>query len=406
MARRILVVGGGYAGTLAAIRLARKTRAQDAEVVLADARPWFVERVRLHQDVAGKGPARTSLASMLAGTRVELRVGTVSELDLERRRARFDGGAIAAGQAREEAFDEVVLATGSRASRPDIPGIERTLSCATEEKALALRARLATLDGGRVVIVGAGLTGIELASELAEGRPDLHVTLVSSGVLAPIVSDGGREHVRRAFQRARVGVVEHARVVAVEQDAVVLSSGEVLPSDATVWCGGFVANPLGARAGLAVDGHGRAVVDARLRSTSHDFVRVAGDAARVEVCGRDGGPTALRMGCATAMPQGAFCADDLAASLVGRAVKPYSFAFVLECMSLGRRDGLVQRLDAYDVPLRSFVAGRPGAWIKELICRFAKGSARLERHGLGYAWPKAPALPPGAAGPMLATRQT
>lgn len=410
MARRILVVGGGYAGTLSAIRLARKTRGEDAEVVLVDARPWFVERVRLHQDVAGTGPSRTSLASMLSGTRVRLRVGTVGELDLERRRARFDAADAVAGdarsEAREEAFDELVLATGSMASRPDIPGIDRVWSCATEEKALALRARLATLDGGRVVIAGAGLTGIELASELAESRPDLHVTIVSSGVLAPIVSDGGRVHVRRAFERARISVLEDVRVVAVEEDAVVLSSGEVLQSDATVWCGGFVANPLAARAGLAVDEQGRALVDARLRSTSHDFVRVIGDAARVETRGRDGEPMTLRMGCATAMPQGAFCADDLAASLQGRSPKAYSFAFVVECLSLGRRDGLVQPLDAYDVPVRAFVAGRPGAWIKELICRYAKGSARLERYGLAYAWPKAPALPAGAAGPMLATRQT
>lgn len=405
MARRILVLGGGYAGALSAIRLARKTRAEDLEVVLADARPWFVERVRLHQDAAGSGPKRRAFGSLLAGTRVRLRVGTVGELDLERRRARFED-TTGDGDAREEAFDELVLATGSVASAPDIPGMSHTWSCATEERAFALRAHVAALVRGDVVVIGGGLTGIEVATELAERRPDLRVTLVAGGVLGAVVSEGARPYLRRTFDRAGIVVHEHVRVVAVEADAVVLSSGDVLRSDATVWCGGFDANPLARRAGLAVDDQGRALVDARLRSTTRDFVRVIGDAARVEMPGRDGDLAPLRMGCATAMPQGAFCADDLAAELGGRPAHAFSFAFAAECLSLGRREGIVQRLDPFDVPMRAFVAGRPGAWLKELVCRYAMGSARLERYGIGYAWPRTRALPERASGPMLAPRQT
>ena len=405
MARRILVLGGGYAGALSAIRLARKTRAEDLEVVLVDMRPWFVERVRLHQDAAGAGPRRRAFGSLLAGTRVQLRVGTVGELDLERRRARFDG-ATRSGDAQEEAFDELVLAMGSVASAPDIPGMGHTWSCATEERALALHANVAKLTRGDVVVVGGGLTGIEAATELAERRPDLRVTLVSGGVFGALVSAGARPYLRRTFDRAGIIVHEQTLVVAVEADAVVLSSGDVLRSDATVWCGGFDANPLARRAGLAVDEQGRALVDARLRSTTRDFVRVIGDAARVEMPGRDGDLAPLRMGCATAMPQGAFCADDLAAGLGGRPARAFSFAFAAECLSLGRREGLVQRLDPFDMPARAFVAGRPGAWLKELVCRYAMGSARLERYGIGYSWPRTRALPERAAGPMLAPRQT
>src|SRR4051812_25115689 len=98
MKTRILVIGGGYAGLLCALRLARKA---DADVVLCEARPWFVERVRLHEDVASGFRERRPIADFLHGTGVRLRVGFVSEIDLAARRA---GG---------EAFDELVIATGS-----------------------------------------------------------------------------------------------------------------------------------------------------------------------------------------------------------------------------------------------------------------------------------------------------
>ena len=86
MAHRILIVGGGYAGARCANRLARRTRANEAHMVLANARPWFVERIRLHEDVAGVGPARRPLASIVDRDRVALRAGTVESLDLRARR--------------------------------------------------------------------------------------------------------------------------------------------------------------------------------------------------------------------------------------------------------------------------------------------------------------------------------
>ena len=63
--RLVTIVGGGYAGALCAVRLARKTRAADGEIVLVEARATFVERIRLHQDVAGAGPRRRAHGSLV-----------------------------------------------------------------------------------------------------------------------------------------------------------------------------------------------------------------------------------------------------------------------------------------------------------------------------------------------------
>lgn len=376
MRTRVLVVGGGYAGLLAAIRLARKSDA--ADVVLVDARPYLVERVRLHEDAAGVLRRRVPYATRLRGTRVGFVQGWVSGVDLEARRVRIGD--------EDVAFDELLLATGSIAGAAGIPGAEHAFPCANEEDVLRLRERLS----GKTVIVGGGLTGVELAAELGERRPDLEVTLATGGPIAPSNGEEARAAIREALAARRVRLLEDTRVSAIEKDGVVLASGEALASAATILATGFVPSPLATQIGLAVDELGRARVDACLRSTSHPFVHVAGDAARVEV---DAGAP-LRMACATAMPMGAFAADDIARTIAGAEARPFRFAFYLQCTSLGRTAGLVQRVDVHDAPLQSWFGGRRAAWMKEALCRYTMLSMAAERRGFSYRWLRPPSPRP------------
>lgn len=375
MKTRILVIGGGYAGLLCALRLARKS---DAEVVLADARSHFVERVRLHEDVANGWRRRRPIADFLRGTRVALRVGWISEVDLEARRA---GG---------EAFDELVIATGSSASRPRIPGLEHAWTCDVEESANVTAGHI-EVTNGNIVVVGGGLTGLELAAELGARRKN--VTLVTAGPLAEAsLTDSSRAYAKATLARFGVALLEHTRVAAIEKNAVVLASGDALPSDCTIWAGGLAPSPLARNIGLAVDEIGRAIVDDRLRSASHPFVHVAGDAARVSF-----GPHVLRMACATAMPMGAFCADDLARSLAKREPRPFAFSYALKCASLGRTSGLVQIVDRADQPKPRHYGGRFAAWFKEGLCRYTMLGMAMERAGFSYRWPSAPMIEPEPA---------
>jgi NADH:ubiquinone reductase (H+-translocating) len=335
MKRRIVVVGAGYGGTACAVRLARKS--PEDEVVLVNSVPYFVERIRLHEDVAGPSLRPRIPLESHVGDRVRVVVGWVEGIDLDARRVHVGG--------RAEAFDELVIATGSSAAPPS-----HTVAVTTEEQMLVARARLSATGVKRVVVVGAGLTGTEAASELAHRRPDLAITLVSSGDLVP----GSRPF----FDRHGVEVIEHQRVAAFERDGVILESGAALESDVTVWAGGFVASRLAAEYVPAVDD--------RLRSTTHPFVRVVGDAASGH---------GLEMRCAVAIPTGCYVADDLA----GCEDQPFSWRWVVNCISLGRKEGIVQ-LDARRI------GGRPAAWIKEFICRFALASTN-EGWGFEYRWP-------------------
>jgi NADH:ubiquinone reductase (H+-translocating) len=129
------------------------------------------------------------------------------------------------------------------------------------------------------------------------------------------------------------------------------------------------------QAGLAVDDCARVLVDGQLRSLSHPNIFAAGDIARA------GFP--VRPGCVSALPMGAHAGTNVARLLKGEELKPFKFGAVLRCISLGRRDGLVQFTDRDDQPRERVVTGRLAALTKRLICDGTYFVARNElRTGL------------------------
>ena len=211
---RVVVIGGGYAGVLAANRLQRR-----ADVTLINPRAAFVERIRLHQLVTGSSTATQDYADVL-GTAVRLVVDAARHIDAASRTVHLDSGAALD-------YDYLIYAVGSTGAIPEgAPGAsEFAYPLAELEQAQRLHARLADVPpGAPVVVVGGGLTGIEAAAEFAEaGRA---VTLVC-GQLAPSLAASGRRSVTRKLTALGVDVVA-ARVAAVSADAVTLDDGRVL----------------------------------------------------------------------------------------------------------------------------------------------------------------------------------
>ena len=362
MTTRIVVLGAGYSGQLAA-RLA--ARGKDTAVTLVNERPSFVERVRLHQFAAGQALREVPLATLLAGTGVELVIDRATRIDLDGKSVVLAGGATVP-------YDTLVYALGSHVDLDSVPGTaEHAYTVATAEQAARLRARVA--DGGVVTVVGGGLTGLEAATELAEQCPALKVRLLTDGGLGDRLSAKGRGHLRRTFDRLGIELREHARVASVRADGVVLADGAHVPSDVVVWTTGFSVPALAASSGLEVDEHGRLVVDDTGRSVSHPDVYGIGDAAAMRMPGGQ----ELRMACATGLPVAQQAVRALLARRAGRAVKPFRFRYVQQCISLGRRDALVQFVNRYDQPVERVVTGRLAALYKEAIVR---GALSVQRH--------------------------
>ena len=140
-------------------------------------------------------------------------------------------------------------------------------------------------------MVGAGLTGIETAAELAEqGRT---VTLVCGGRLAPSLSEPGRRSVAKWLARLGVTVLEADVVSRGPAGRVVFADGAARPSAVTIWTAGFGVPELAARSGLRTDALGRLLTDETLTSVDDDTHRrrrrrrgTVGPAAADELPGR------------------------------------------------------------------------------------------------------------------------
>ncbi|MEZ7129008.1 NAD(P)/FAD-dependent oxidoreductase [Nonomuraea sp. AD125B] len=365
MQHRIIVLGAGYTGATAAGRLARRLHREDVTITLVNAEPDFVERIRLHQLAAGQDLKPRPLRAMFAGSGVELRLAQVAGVDAGRRTvtvADADG-------VEELSYDTLVYALGSGWDAQGVPGAaEHAYELAGRSGALRLRERLARLDAGQaVLVVGGGLTGVEAAAELAEARPDLDVALAVRGGLGDWLSPKGREHLRKVFGRLGITVHEHADVTAVAAGRVSTADGRDIPAAVTVWTTGFAVHPIARATALEVTGTGQIVVDATMRSVSHPDVYAIGDAALV----MGPGNKPLRMSCASGTPTAWQAADAIAARLTGGRLPATTIRYFNQCVSLGRKEGLIQYVTADDRAVPAVLTGRLAAVYKELICKSA-----------------------------------
>jgi NADH dehydrogenase len=348
----VVVIGGGYAGVMAANRL---TQRDDVTVTLINPRPTFVERIRLHQLVGGSHDAVVDYREVLAEG-IRLVIDTVTRIDAAERSVTLaTGGRVG--------YDYLVYAVGSGSADPRVPGAaEFAYPIASLEEAERLRPVVdAAPATAAVTVVGAGPTGIETAAELAElGRT---VTLVCGEVLGPYLHPRGRRSVAKRLAKRGVTVLEgpDAKVTAVTRDVVQLGDGRELPSKVTIWTAGFGVPDLAARSGLSTDALGRLLTDETLTSVDDRRIVAAGDSAA---------PSDLpfRMSCQAAGPLGAHAADTVLSRIAGEHPGPIALGFVGQCISLGRRAGIFQFAHRNDTAMRLYLGGRPGAKLKEFIC--------------------------------------
>ncbi|MET8953611.1 FAD-dependent oxidoreductase [Streptomyces sp. NPDC004533] len=389
MQHRIVVLGAGYTGAIAAGRLAKRLHREDVAITLVNAEPDFVERVRMHQLAVGQDLTPRPFSEMFAGTGVSLKLAKVTAVDVDRRTVAVHG----AHGTDTLAYDTLVYALGSAWNDQGVPGTaEHAHEIAGRPGALRLRERLAGLDAGQpVVVVGGGLTGVEAAAEIAEARPDLDIALVARGALGDWLSPKGARHLRKVFGRLGITVHEHTAVTGVEADRVTTAvtgveadrvttavtgveadrvtaaDNKAVPAAVTVWTTGFAVHPIATATTLEVSDTGQIVVDGTMRSVSHPDVYAIGDAALA----MGPGDKPLRMSCASGTPAAWQAADAIAARLTGGKLPKVPLRYFNQCISLGRREGLIQYVTADDRSVRAALTGRPAAVYKELVCKGA-----------------------------------
>jgi len=329
----VAILGAGYAGLMAALRLGR--RKWGLRIALINARDQFLERVRLQESIVAEVPPRIpSISQFVAGSTIDFICGGVTSLDADRRRIRV---ATVTGE-QEIAFDQVIYGLGSNIDVSDVPGASafayRLEPGEGPRSAAALRSKLRDYADRcvRVVTVGGAETGIEVAGEIKAAWPNAEVTMISRSRCGNFKGSRVETVVRTALTGMGVALIDHETVTEVGPTEVITDTSRTIACDICVWSGGLRAAPIASQAGLATDPHGRIQVDACLRSISHPQIFAVGDAARP--IAPTGAP--YRMSAFAALVSGAYAADAIVAERAKRPLPPFSFSTVGQGVAIGR----------------------------------------------------------------------
>jgi NADH dehydrogenase len=339
---RILILGAGFAGLWAAIGAARKrdeigARASELEILVLDRNPYHNIRVRNYEvdlsDVA------IPLRGLLDPVGVKYRVAEVKAIDVA------DRHVTVAGDAGRIAYDRLVLTLGSELARPAIPGLASySFDVDTYAAAEKLNAHLASLAAApssaarsTVVVVGAGFTGIEVATEMpakldkAGVRGERRVIVLDPNpVVGATIGANGRPVINEALSRLGVETRLGVRVEAVDAESIKLSSGETIPTWTVVWCAGMCASPLVANLPGEHE-HGRLSVDQFMRAKGLAHVFAAGDAASARLDGEH----ETVMSCQFARPMGRYAGHNVVAELFGEPMIPLDIDWYVTVLDLG-----------------------------------------------------------------------
>jgi NADH dehydrogenase len=377
---RIVILGAGYAGVMAAvITAARNKRRDDVQITLVNATERFTERLRLHQTASGQQVADLPIPDLLAGTGVEFVCGWVTGIDAAARTVRVD-------DERVLAYDTLVYALGAVTDTAAVPGVDDhayTLNSSHDAELLALR--LAAAGTRTVAVCGSGLTGVEAAAEIAEQHPELEVVLLGRQEPGATTGPKAKAYLQATLQRLGVRVRTGVEIGKVLPDSVELVGGENVAADVVLWTSGVRVSPLAAAAGLEVDDHGRIVTDATLRSVSHPEIYAVGDAALIRQ-----GYGVMHGTCQSGMPTGVHAAVSITRELRGKQPKPFRFGYYHTPVSLGRHDAVVQFTKPDGSPRPFLLTGRLAVWYKETVTSSPWPTYRrlLTMPVLGSVWPR------------------
>ncbi len=301
--KRIIIIGGGFAGINAAIGLAKLP----VDITLIDRKNHYTFQPLLYQvALAVLSPAEIAqpIRSILRDHRnIEVLMDEAVNFDLEKRRVDMKTGV-------QLEYDYLILATGSTHSyfgRDDwaklAPGL-KTIEDATEIRRRVLLAfefaerqmqEAGTHPPLKFVIVGGGPTGVELAGAISDiarlymTRDFRHINpadaqvLILEGSPAILAAYPPDLQQKAVDQLAKLGVsIRTGAHVSDIQPGYVMIGSERIDATVTLWAAGVQASPLGKLLHVPLDRRGCVIVDQFLNPPGHPDVFICGDLAHVE----------------------------------------------------------------------------------------------------------------------------
>lgn len=343
----MVVIGSGFAGLWAALGAARRldelgVPPGSVDITVLSARPFHDIRVRNYE--ADLSACRIPLADVLDPVGIAHIATEVTAIDTDARALTTSSGVT-------YGYDRLVLASGSHVVKPAIPGLrEFGFDVDTYDGAVRLQHHLRRLADGpaemlqagaaTVVVVGAGLTGIEAACELPHRLRTLfayegvapRVVLVDHNPL--VGSDMGasaRPLIEQALSDNGVETRMGVSIAEVSKDGVSLSSGEQLKAATVLWCAGMRASPLSEQIPVTRDRLGRIPVDDHLRVIGMPSMFAAGDVAAARM---DDEHLSV-MSCQHGRPMGRYAGYNVISDLLGEPMLTLRIPWYVTVLDLG-----------------------------------------------------------------------
>jgi len=362
---RIVILGGGFGGMAVAQQLERRTRPADVEIVLISRENFSLFTPMLPEVSSGALDVRhvvTPIRSQLR--RVRFILADVHALDVGAREVAITH--TLTGLVERIAYDQLVIALGSSTSTFGLPGVaERVFALKTLEDAGILRNRLVWLleladtteDPAlrrrylTVVVVGGGFTGVEATGEFVElfrsvlrfypnlDRGMVRVVLVEGGpVLLPGLPPRMGSYSAAFLRKRGVEIRTGDGVARADDDGIVLQSGARIETATIVWSAGVAPAPTIAGASLPRTKRGAIIVGRDFRVDGYDDIWALGDCAAIP----DGAGGFYPLTAQHAIREGPLLADNILATLRGRATKPFHYTALGVMASLGARRAVAQ----------------------------------------------------------------
>lgn len=350
--KHIVVVGGGFAGLWSAVGAARKLdelgkSPADAEITLIEQHDYHDIRVRNYEPNPSFVVPLDDVLGPIGAKRIQ---GEAFDVDTANRRVRVRtmAGLQSIG------YDRLVYAAGSHVCRPAIPGIaDYAYDVDSHPGARRLQRHLWSLPYRdrdyryAMLVVGAGLTGIECATQMpgrlekikAARRDNAPVRIILADRRARIGSDMGDEAravIAKALATLGVETRTGIDITAVGPHGVTLADGGSLSVETVVWCTGMRASDLGQKLGVPLDRFGRVEVDRCLRVKGLEDVFAAGDVAWFEI---SKGHKNV-MSCQHGRPMGRFAGHNVAADLFGAPLLPLEIDWYVTVLDLGPQNAV------------------------------------------------------------------
>src|SRR5690625_979734 len=273
--KNIVILGAGYGGIKVLTGLLNMSLPNNIQITVIDKNPYHSYKTEFHTIVAGTAADIDVRTNLPTHDLIKYEYGIVRKIDVEQQQIYFEN------KSKIVNYDYLVFGLGCEDAYHNIEGAEQyTESVQSFSKARHTGLSVGNLKAyGMLTIVGAGLSGIEVASEVRESRPDLNIRLLDRGGSVLSSFDPKiQAYVRNWFVKNDVEVLHHAVVEYVEKDGV-CNNGVCYVNDVTIWTAGVQPHRLAQELPFKKDKYHKIVVNDFFQVPSHSNVYIVGDNA-------------------------------------------------------------------------------------------------------------------------------